>query len=487
MLAGYLPFDDDPTNPEGDNISLLYKYIVNTPLTFPEYVSPLARDLLRRILVPNPSQRASLSDVVCHSWLASHVKSILATSSEGELKRSISKFTTAGTPQSEDMIRSASERTATHTSFTLPANNHLVPTGFSRNSSMAPPSLPAASSDKRHSIQIDYKTGNSTSTQRTPAEKQVETLSIPVAPTMARSASHTGANSEPIVLEAVSQRAPSTTISLVHNRGPTRLPAPAHKPRPTSYHPAYRRADQEISHQKRIPSDPPASMCAPSNSSGSGTSKPLVANWPKVSIHESKTASPRSTRQNAAGEIYSTSSISELSRSQSAQTSIPIVSSQGRSKPAHKRNSSSISTLLGKLWPGGPTPEAKSANRASQVYAPGTMESIGEIGAMAQRSATSKPSDTSSLVQETWEQGTHRARSRYSFGVNADATSRVTSREPEVLHQDEVESISQHVPLSMSMPVKALHSSDRTSKSAARRFLGLFSTRRREKDGSHNC
>ncbi|EME82821.1 uncharacterized protein MYCFIDRAFT_136436, partial [Pseudocercospora fijiensis CIRAD86] len=39
MLAGYLPFDDDPANPEGDNINLLYKYIVSTPLTFPEYVT----------------------------------------------------------------------------------------------------------------------------------------------------------------------------------------------------------------------------------------------------------------------------------------------------------------------------------------------------------------------------------------------------------------------------------------------------------------
>ncbi|KIM89906.1 hypothetical protein PILCRDRAFT_60576, partial [Piloderma croceum F 1598] len=39
MLAGYLPFDDDPANPDGDNINLLYKYIVNTPLSFPDYVS----------------------------------------------------------------------------------------------------------------------------------------------------------------------------------------------------------------------------------------------------------------------------------------------------------------------------------------------------------------------------------------------------------------------------------------------------------------
>ncbi|CAG8796723.1 7223_t:CDS:2, partial [Dentiscutata erythropus] len=55
--CGYLPFDDDPQNPEGDNINLLYKYIINTPLVFPEYVSSDARDLLRKMLVPDPTKR----------------------------------------------------------------------------------------------------------------------------------------------------------------------------------------------------------------------------------------------------------------------------------------------------------------------------------------------------------------------------------------------------------------------------------------------
>ena len=70
MLAGYLPFDDDPDNPEGDNINLLYKYITTTPLTFPEYVTPHARDLLRRILVADPRKRADLFEVARHSWLS---------------------------------------------------------------------------------------------------------------------------------------------------------------------------------------------------------------------------------------------------------------------------------------------------------------------------------------------------------------------------------------------------------------------------------
>ncbi|KAL5520479.1 hypothetical protein ACEPAG_9703 [Sanghuangporus baumii] len=69
MLAGYLPFDDDPANPDGDNINLLYRYIVNTPLTFPEYVSQEARDLLSIMLVPDPSQRADLKTIMAHHWL----------------------------------------------------------------------------------------------------------------------------------------------------------------------------------------------------------------------------------------------------------------------------------------------------------------------------------------------------------------------------------------------------------------------------------
>lgn len=86
MLAGYLPFDDDPANPEGDNINLLYKYIVSTPLTFPEYVTPHARDLLRRILVPDPRRRADLFEVARHSWLSeySHVVGFIGSNSKGE-------------------------------------------------------------------------------------------------------------------------------------------------------------------------------------------------------------------------------------------------------------------------------------------------------------------------------------------------------------------------------------------------------------------
>lgn len=70
MLAGYLPFDDDPENEDGSDIVKLYHYICKTPLTFPEYISPLARDLLRKIIVPDPKKRMNIDDIRNHPWLS---------------------------------------------------------------------------------------------------------------------------------------------------------------------------------------------------------------------------------------------------------------------------------------------------------------------------------------------------------------------------------------------------------------------------------
>lgn len=72
MLAGYLPWDDDHENPTGDDIARLYKYITQTPLKFPEYITPIPRDLLRRILVPNPRRRINLQTIKRHVWLKPH-------------------------------------------------------------------------------------------------------------------------------------------------------------------------------------------------------------------------------------------------------------------------------------------------------------------------------------------------------------------------------------------------------------------------------
>ncbi|EED22213.1 serine/threonine protein kinase (Kin4), putative [Talaromyces stipitatus ATCC 10500] len=112
MLAGYLPFDDDPANPEGDNINLLYKYIVSTHLTFPEYVTPHARDLLRRILVPDPRKRADLFEVARHSWLSeySHVVSHITSSTTNISDIATTTVPAEGTQEGPALARSASVR-----------------------------------------------------------------------------------------------------------------------------------------------------------------------------------------------------------------------------------------------------------------------------------------------------------------------------------------------------------------------------------------
>ncbi|KAJ3380140.1 hypothetical protein HDU84_006156 [Entophlyctis sp. JEL0112] len=75
MIAGYLPFDDDPENPDGDNINLLYNYIMETKLEYPDHVPPDCRDLIDRILVPDPKFRADINEVMNHKWMkpAKHI------------------------------------------------------------------------------------------------------------------------------------------------------------------------------------------------------------------------------------------------------------------------------------------------------------------------------------------------------------------------------------------------------------------------------
>ncbi|KAK3947420.1 hypothetical protein QBC32DRAFT_318841 [Pseudoneurospora amorphoporcata] len=167
MLAGYLPFDDDPANPEGDNINLLYKYIVNTPLTFPEYVTPHARDLLRRILVPNPRKRADLFEVARHSWLSeySHVVEFItsSTTTPSEIQNTTVPAEDEGEPP--HLARSASVREATKKSTASPAIGGLV-----NKQGTVDPEAEAAHAkqqrdNKRRTVQVEYVAPNTT-TQR---------------------------------------------------------------------------------------------------------------------------------------------------------------------------------------------------------------------------------------------------------------------------------------------------------------------------------
>lgn len=71
MLCGTLPFDDDPSNESPNNLLLLYKYIMETTLTFAVELSSDVTDLIRGILNTNPKERATLEEIKGHAWLNS--------------------------------------------------------------------------------------------------------------------------------------------------------------------------------------------------------------------------------------------------------------------------------------------------------------------------------------------------------------------------------------------------------------------------------
>ncbi|KAL5628297.1 hypothetical protein BROUX41_003045 [Berkeleyomyces rouxiae] len=182
MLAGYLPFDDDPANPEGDNINLLYKYIVNTTLTFPEYVSPHARDLLRRILVSDPRKRADLFEVARHSWLSDYESAVAWITSNTTSPAEVQE---ASNPVEEDVPglgRSASVRESSKKSQPPPIVGGLSHKNNADVESQEPSATSKAA--KRRTVQVEY-VAPSTQTQRERAEYASGSSASKVAPVIA--------------------------------------------------------------------------------------------------------------------------------------------------------------------------------------------------------------------------------------------------------------------------------------------------------------
>ncbi|KAJ5789066.1 uncharacterized protein N7518_006077 [Penicillium psychrosexuale] len=242
MLAGYLPFDDDPANPDGDNINLLYKYIVTTPLTFPEYVTPHARDLLRRILVPDPRKRADLFEVARHSWLSefSNVVSHITSSttnvvdianttipsgkdllSVGGQCSSYSHKAIETQKEAPPLVRSASVREPPKTHQHAPAVGGL--NHHAGDVSQDPPSEKSRTprDAKRRTVQVEYVAPQS---QTTRGEPPVETSA---------SRSRVPAPSEAHIAASAQQPTEPATAPLNLNK-----PLPGHLPRSASDHAA---------------------------------------------------------------------------------------------------------------------------------------------------------------------------------------------------------------------------------------------------------
>ena len=76
MVCGYLPFDDDPNNPGGDNITLLYQYILlkPTPLKLPSHLDKVTKEIIKLIVQPNPKKRATMKTILNHPFLKKYKK-----------------------------------------------------------------------------------------------------------------------------------------------------------------------------------------------------------------------------------------------------------------------------------------------------------------------------------------------------------------------------------------------------------------------------
>lgn len=61
MINGYLPFDDP-------NESVLYEKILSGKYSIPKTVSPLAKDLIKKILINDPCKRITIKDIRNHQW-----------------------------------------------------------------------------------------------------------------------------------------------------------------------------------------------------------------------------------------------------------------------------------------------------------------------------------------------------------------------------------------------------------------------------------
>ena len=61
MLCGYLPFEDK-------NNEILFKKIVNCKVDYPDYLSFMSVDLLKKILVPDPNKRITIPEIKKHPF-----------------------------------------------------------------------------------------------------------------------------------------------------------------------------------------------------------------------------------------------------------------------------------------------------------------------------------------------------------------------------------------------------------------------------------
>lgn len=91
MLCGYLPFDDDAKNPNGDNIGRLYRYIIANKPKYPSHLSSDSKDIIGKMLIPDPNSRCKIETIMIHPWLHKYKNQISKSVQELEEEAQILK------------------------------------------------------------------------------------------------------------------------------------------------------------------------------------------------------------------------------------------------------------------------------------------------------------------------------------------------------------------------------------------------------------
>lgn len=356
MLAGYLPFDDDPANPDGDNINLLYKYIVTTPLTFPEYVTPHARDLLRRILVPDPRKRADLFEVARHSWLSeySHVVSHITSSTTNVAD--ITNTTVPAESQAEKptLARSASVRE--------PQKTHQSPVaavgGLNHHAGDVSQDSPSEKSKtsrdaKRRTVQVEYVAPQS---QTTRGEYSVD----------ASSASRSRHEPQATATADTSKQVQKPPVNLDK-------PLPGHFPRSTSDNAAFTgtHATATATSNARPPTGGSMASFNAGRLPSRGSYGQPVAPMVTATNTEGRLAQPTS-RQFALAQNQAQGSTQSVGRPSTQQLPSTFNATPRQEPPKSHKRSSTVSSIGEKLFG---RSNSILGNRASQGNAPRTRQS----------------------------------------------------------------------------------------------------------------
>mmetsp|Transcript_29909 Transcript_29909/g.26460 ORF Transcript_29909/g.26460 Transcript_29909/m.26460 type:complete len:85 (+) Transcript_29909:601-855(+) len=69
MLFGELPFDEE-------NVNTMFKYIKDAQYYMHGTASPEAKDILNRMLQPNPFKRITIPEIMNHPWFKNDVNNI---------------------------------------------------------------------------------------------------------------------------------------------------------------------------------------------------------------------------------------------------------------------------------------------------------------------------------------------------------------------------------------------------------------------------